>query len=174
MGYFLIDHNDAESLKAETIIRSLLRQALEASATTDAIDSRLEELLKQIFVPLEDWTGLLQYIAEKNNILSIVIDGLDECSNAERRNLLRVLSLLLKAANVKLVLASRESVSTDLTLRFTNFEHISLECEHVTSDIRTYVHAVIEERIATEDLMIGDSSLLQTIQETLTQHANGM
>lgn len=140
--------------------------------TTD-IDNLLRELLEKLFVKPEDWTRLLQRTVQRSDSVSIFLDGLDECDAVERRQLLNALSTLSDNAQVKIFISSRDSVSIDLKPKFPRFEHISM-AENITPDIKAYIDTCLNERIQNEDLILGDESLLLTIKETLTNHADGM
>lgn len=117
-------------------------------------------------VKLEDWIHLLQLTIQKSDSVSIFLDGLDECDNIERRQVLKALSGISDNLSTRTFISSRDSVSIDLQPKFPRFEHDSMT-ENVTPDIREYLDAALEQRIHDKGLVLGDDSLLVIIKETL-------
>jgi hypothetical protein len=135
----------------------------------------LRDLDRQLFVELGDWVHLLQQRIELTSAFYVFIDGLDECDPAERRALLdALLSLVSAAPALRIFIAGRVSAYVDLKGRFSHMEHVSMVSDDLTSDIRLYVKAAIQERIRNGDLVVEDPCLLDEIKDTLTQHADGM
>lgn len=170
---FFLEQANAASLKAETVIKSILRQSMDCMVVTADIENLLQRLLERLFVKLEDWIHLLQLTVQKSDSVFIFLDGLDECDAIERRRLLKALSIVSDNLPAKIFISSRDSVSIDLQPKFPRFEHVSMT-DHITPDIKSYIDAVLNERIQNEDLIFGDNSLLLAIKETLTNHADGM
>ncbi|KAK4160352.1 NACHT domain protein [Cladorrhinum sp. PSN259] len=172
--FFFLQYDNANSLRAETITRSIIRQSIDTILPEDVVP-RLRELEQKLFVALGDWVRLLQQRIQLSGIFYVFIDGLDECDATERRALLDALSsLAATASSLRIFIASRESVYMDLRGRFSHIEHISMASDGVTSDIHLYVEAAVQERIQNEDLVVQDDRLRDDIKATLTRHADGM
>jgi hypothetical protein len=173
--FFFLQYDNSDSLTAETIIRSIIRQSVDVTTLPEQIEHQLRELDRKHFVPLQDWAFLLRQRIENSRIFFIFIDGLDECDAAERRALLDVLSsLATDTLGLRIFITSRDSVFMDLKGRFSHIEHASMTPVNLASDIRIYVEASLQERMRNEDLVIGDTRLLNHIRDTLTRHADGM
>lgn len=173
--FFFLQYDNSDSLTAETIIRSIIRQSVDVTTLPEEIEHQLRELDRKHFVPLQDWKILLQQRIRNSGLFFIFIDGLDECDAAERRALLDVLSSLATSTlGLRIFIASRDSVFVDLKVRFPHMEHASMSPVNLASDIRIYVEASLQDRVRNEDLMIADSRLLNHIRDTLTRHADGM
>lgn len=105
----------------------------------------------------------------------IIIDGLDECNKSERETILRALATLaFSGLNMKIFISSRDGLAEEIRKRFDSIDHISMNNPLTDNDITTYVNGVIEEKITTQDLRVGDSSLVEEIKQTLVQRADGM
>ncbi|KAL5585649.1 hypothetical protein FOVSG1_013341 [Fusarium oxysporum f. sp. vasinfectum] len=175
-AFFFLQYDNSDSLTAETIIRSIIRQSMDAITLPEHVEYQLRELDRKYFVQLQDWTFLLWQRIEHSGIFFIFIDGLDECNTAERRALLDVLSSLATTTTLglRIFIASRDSVYVDLKGRFSHMEHVSMAPVNLASDIRIYVEATVQERMRDKDLVCEDPRLLDEIRDTLTHHADGM
>lgn len=175
ISFFFVDRDNGDSLRAETMIRSMIRQSLDPTAVPAYIENQLKTLQRALFVKLDAWVSLLRYIIQQSTVHFIFLDGLDECDASERRTLLDALSsLAATTSNLRIFIASRNSVSIDLRGRPLHMEHISMSCDRLASDIRTYVDASIQERVRNRELVFGDPHLMSEVNDTLTQHADGM
>ncbi|KFA69802.1 hypothetical protein S40285_02442, partial [Stachybotrys chlorohalonatus IBT 40285] len=173
--FSFLQDNNSESLKAETTIRSIIRQSIDITTLPEHIELRLRELNQELFVNFRVWTDLTRQTIECSSTFYIFIDGLDESDAVERRALLDALSSLASTVpGLRIFIASRYSVHLDLSSRFSHMEHVSMTPETLTSAIGLYIEAAIQERIRNEDLIINDPSLLEDIKQRLTQHADGI
>ncbi|RKL08725.1 hypothetical protein BFJ70_g16753 [Fusarium oxysporum] len=174
-AFFFLQYDNSDSLTAETIIRSIIRQSTDATTLPEHVEYQLRELDRKYFVQLQDWAFLLRQRIEHSGIFFIFIDGLDECDAAERRALLEVLSsLAITNLGLRIFIASRDSVYVDLKGRFSHIEHVSMAPVNLASDIRIYVEATVQERMRNGDLVCGDNRLLNDIRDTLTRRADGI
>jgi len=174
VAFFFLQYDNADSLRAETIVRSIIRQSIDTTLPED-VERQLKKLDRKLFVELRDWVDLLRQRIQLSRTFYLFIDGMDECDAAERRALLDALSsLTITASGLRIFLAGRDSVHMDLRGRFSHVEHISMASDGVTSDIHLYVEAAVQERRRNEDLVVEDPHLLDDIKDTLTRHADGM
>ncbi|RDA89289.1 hypothetical protein CP532_0587 [Ophiocordyceps camponoti-leonardi (nom. inval.)] len=172
--FFFIRFDDPQSTKAETVIRSLIRQSLDPLTLSNKMEAGLRELDRMLCPSLEDLVSLLQQRIALSKSFYLFIDALDECEALERRHLLNALSSLSSmTSGLKIFLAGRESLSVELRRRFPIAEQISVESMEARRDMGLYVEAALLERMQTRELIIGDS-LYQELKHTLTQHADGM
>ncbi|RYP31383.1 hypothetical protein DL768_011176 [Monosporascus sp. mg162] len=124
---------------------------------------------------LDGVVELLQGITPAGKPSYIIIDGLDECDKPERDKLMKALSTLaFPALNTKLFLSSRSSLSEEIQNTFPSFEHLTMGESLVYDDIKTYVDGMIENKLESNDLKVGDASLVEDIKQALIQGADGM
>ncbi|KAL6794164.1 ankyrin repeat-containing domain protein [Trichoderma sp. SZMC 28012] len=175
IGFFFIRFDDRQSLNAEVILKSIVRQMLNVSTIYERVEAQLNNMQLDLASGLIEIAKLLQGIAAKFKKLYIVIDGLDECTKSERHDLLETLHSVLKARpNTKLFLAGRDSVSREVQLKFPTLIQIPMDCSSAQSDIATYVEGIVQEKLKTEELIVGDPDLIEDIKAALSDGANGM
>ncbi|CRK21321.1 hypothetical protein BN1708_013067 [Verticillium longisporum] len=173
--YFFLQYDESNSLMAETMIRSIIRQSIDPTASPEQVESQIKDLRQKPFVQLNEWASLFRKRIEGSSVFFIFIDGLDECDATERRASLDVLSSLATGdPRLRIFITSRGSVDKDLRDRFPRMGRVSMTSDCVASDIRLYIDAVVDERVRDGELAVGDPLLLETIKETLSEHADGM
>lgn len=175
VSFFFPRFDETESLRAETILRSILRQALEPNDLSRQIETALESMRQSSSTEFEEVLELLQMGIAPLRTFYIIIDGLDECERNDRRDILQVLSSLTSSGSkVKVFMASRENISREITKTFRSIEHISMGCSSAQSEIAAFVEDTIQERLETEDLVVGDPALINDVKQALIEGAEGM
>ncbi|KAI0545445.1 hypothetical protein F4679DRAFT_462080 [Xylaria curta] len=174
VSYFFIHSSERESLNAETIMKSILRQRLPPpTQLSDEAEKRLRHLSND--GDLDEIVTFLRDITYKSGSSYIVIDGLDECEKRERIRLLQALSsLVATAANTKIFLASRESLEEEIRSHFPTVRQASMDNPDAHDDIIFYIRGILQTKIDMEKLVVGDSSLINEIENALIQGADGM
>lgn len=172
--FFFVRFDDQQSLKAETILRSILKQALDTIGLSEDIEALLEESLRKMTFESEDLVKLLETIVRDLKSLYIVIDGLDECDKTDRDELFKSLSLLIGKTKTNVFLAARDSISEEVSGHFPSCKHLTMDCSSAQSDIATYVRGAVEQKIQNGDLHVGDPSLIEDIKNALSKGADGM
>lgn len=125
----------------------------------------------------DEWHTIITLLRRVTGLKTsyIIIDGLDECNRVERRKILKALATLaFSGLNMKIFVSSRDGLAGEIRKRFESIEHVSMNNPLIHNDIATYVNGIIEEKTKTEDLQVGDSSLIEEIKQTLIQRADGM
>ncbi|KAF4999296.1 hypothetical protein FDECE_11542 [Fusarium decemcellulare] len=175
MVFFYPRFDDMDSLKSETILRSLARQAIESAAIVDDTLPFLNSLASSYGFSIPNFTQLMTMAARRMDTVHIIIDGLDECEKNERSQLLGALSSLTNLdSRFQLFLASRDTLSTEIQKAFHSLNHISMSCSSARSDISNFVTSEIERLSNSEDLLVGHECLKNDIKEALIKHADGM
>lgn len=174
--YFFCRYDDETSLKATTILGSLIRQCLDEENLPKSVESRLAEYLKQSPLDIPKLECLLQDVIALSQTHFIVIDGVDECKTNEHKTLFKVLRRLLGQSGpiLKLLLVSRESISTEVKMLHHHCYHVQMSRPEAYSDIETFIVDVIQEKVASKDLVVGSSKLVKDIQDALVRGAQGM
>ncbi|KAM0452065.1 hypothetical protein ACHAPV_009689 [Trichoderma viride] len=174
ISFFFVRYDDRQSLNAEVILRSIIRQALNQCGFSEDIAVLLEKIQAGLSSGLEELLELLQRIATVFKVLYIIIDGVDECEKQDRDDVLYALSLATVTSNTKLFLASRDSISLEIQKSFPTLHRLSMNCSSAHSDIATYVDGIVQEKLQSEELIVGDSRLIEDIKLALTEGADGM
>ncbi|KAH7113921.1 hypothetical protein B0J13DRAFT_460468, partial [Dactylonectria estremocensis] len=173
--FFFLRFDDEQSLKADTILRSIIRQTLDTtslSAETTAWLHKFEHALSPDLTELAEFLGTRMRFSKA---FYIVIDGLDECKQMEPKELIRThASLISVKPKVKLLIISRESLSRVIKKHFPGVAHISIACQSAQGDIAAYIKATAEERIENEDLAVRNRGLVNEITAALVNGSDGM
>ncbi|CAH0042172.1 unnamed protein product [Clonostachys rhizophaga] len=173
--YFFAQYHDAQSLKAETILRSIVRQTLNPMDLSEKIKTDLKDLDGERFLQFEKVVELLKDRVMKFDCFYIILDGLDECDPSERRVLLDAISSLISMKpKLKVFLASRIGLQGEIERRLPNMTRVSMEVSGAVLDISVYIRENIQQRMLDRQLVMGDPKLAEEIERRLTMHADGM
>ncbi|PMD45835.1 hypothetical protein L207DRAFT_453033 [Hyaloscypha variabilis F] len=178
-AYFFCRHDIADSLKARTILGCLARQLLQglesvgeygsSDLDTDALYGELLRILPRNF-----------------RAYRIVLDGLDECDESERQELIRVLKKLQGIFNVLVCISVRSTVNTKWTIGPDEFKTALYTTTPYTTtiwiieipannpDIGEFIDAELETRLESGRLSIGDAAIILEIRDALEVGAQGM
>ncbi|KAK6851002.1 hypothetical protein PG987_000636 [Apiospora arundinis] len=173
IAYMFMQADDNDSLDANIVLRTLLRQLLDETMVFGELANMLHAVVSS-----SDQSEIIELIlrlmaAPKKAY--IFIDGIDECSKEDRRELFKALSMLVTTSdNICLYLSSRESIGHEVKACFPGFEHISLDCQATRTDIANYITDTIDEKLQQGELKIGDGELVDKIKNALVNGAQGM
>jgi hypothetical protein len=135
---------------------------LDGFSTTDSLE-KLSSSLKAASVYLEEVKPIF-----------LIVDALDECDLATRKQLLPLLCSLGHSS--RLLLTSRKEGDIANALR--NMPSIEITAKDVENDIQEYIDRKIkladDEDFSGDSLEVGDSALLEEISSTLIEGADGM
>ncbi len=176
IGFFFCRFDEAISLKAEVILKSIIRQSLDATNLPSDIETSLEEISQSPLSGIGELQSFLQKTIASSQAYYIVIDALDECEKSERDLVLDVLQSVIASSvsKVKLFLASRDSTGKEIRKRFPSLQHLSMGSPEALSDIINYTREAIDGRLKNGDLVVGNRQLVMEIQDMLIQGAQGM
>lgn len=173
VSFFFVESGNQESLSADTILRSILRQRLDPTQIPQEAVNDLERL--DFSAGLDEFVKLLHIVMPPPRISYIVIDGLDECEKPDRIRLLTVLSsLAVLGGNIRLFLSSRDSLLGEIQKRFTVFDSLSMDCPLAHDGISMFIKDIVRDRIQNDELRIGDPCLEEEIKLALIRGAQGM
>lgn len=175
-SYFFCRYDDGKSLEAKVILGSLIRQALESRIPSASVELKLADLYQCSNPDVNDLEPLFGEIIASSPKHFIILDGLDECSKSDTDALLDVLARVFSESphNLKLFIASRDSLDNDLRSRFDNFRQSSMKNKEVQLDIQTYIEETIREKFKNNHLVLGRVELLFEIRDALVDRADGM
>ncbi|KAL8732018.1 MAG: hypothetical protein Q9181_004084 [Wetmoreana brouardii] len=175
-AFFFCRFDDQESLKARTIIGSVAKQL---------VNYLPADTFRQFDHRNIDGVAIIEFLEatlDHSRWYFIVLDGLDECEEAQLKEAAEIFHnlLLLPRLHIKFFWSSRPNVQNWLPGRFLTKQHIDLGTvenqDKITCDIRTFIHITLEEWLDgdTPELQINDPTLIITITDRLEREAQGM
>ncbi|KAJ3566121.1 hypothetical protein NPX13_g7256 [Xylaria arbuscula] len=187
VSYFFVHLSELESLNAAIILRSLLRQRLprKASDLSDEFERRLEAIIEDHasllntttndFRELIDVIELLVDVTPSLTLSYIVIDGFDELEHSQQLVLFEAFSLLIDGKpDTKIFVSCGANVKAAMPKLFSVPHHVVMMETGVKNDIPAYIHGIIQEKIKSEELRVGRSSLINEIEKALCSGADGI
>ncbi|KAG9849747.1 hypothetical protein KCU98_g2699, partial [Aureobasidium melanogenum] len=172
--YFFCQYDNETSLKATTILRSIIRQLLNQddrifTEHQSKIDALLDNLydLGLLEVLLSDVVNCLQSVV-------VIIDGVNECSEPEMKLLLKTLSKLRKSCGLKLYLAGDDRITSMIMLFLEPSFVVNTHTPEAGTDLQELIHQLVSARREDGDLKTGDPSLYQDIVDILCTASQGM
>lgn len=175
ISYFFCDFNDPRSREPKTILTSLARQILNIFDETPEISERLKSMFETNHrePKINELSELLLSVSQLPTASFLLIDGLDECEDSDRREVLSCLTNLIRKSQsrIKIILSSRWM---DILESLENFRPISLESSRNCEDIELYIRGTIDQRILDRIIRIRKPSLAEEIKNALIQKSDGM
>jgi ankyrin repeat domain-containing protein 50 len=171
ISYFFCRYDEAESLKARTIIGSIARQLL--SYVEPEVFDRVDPLHRDFLDTDQVLEYLRNLLPSENQEYFILIDGLDECSEKELRLLIQQLKALLASRHIFHIYCSSRPdkhrwISAYLPPRW------NVSMSQARSEIAEYIENALEERLKSSSLCLGDPALILIIQDALVKGSQGM
>ncbi|KAI9856126.1 MAG: hypothetical protein M1813_009244 [Trichoglossum hirsutum] len=163
-----------ESLKAKTILGSLIRQCLGVDTMSNQIETDLEQLLEGSLPDFEDLSDLMEKVSSVSQEQFFVIDAIDECEKAERQLFLSALQRMMSSTRVKIFLASGLHIEIELERALKLNYRMSMASPDAHSDIKTYIENSIAEKEKNGELKVGQPQLRIEIRDALIKGAQGM
>ncbi|CAH0045340.1 unnamed protein product [Clonostachys solani] len=186
--YFYCSRNPAEPGRSDPsrILASIARQLATPEAGGAILEPALDvynERESQAFADgplrLEESKELIIKLLDqyKDATMSIAIDGLDECNEDTRGDLLEAFEFLLEESPclLKLLVSSRDD--QDIVYQFENYPCLALSSAHSSSDIELFVASEVKKLLNSRFLrktQSGKEALSERIVKELTAKADGM
>lgn len=175
-AFFFCRFDETESLKAKTIIGSIARQLM---SDLPAIAFRA---FNRRSIDGTSIISALEATLSHTRQYFVVLDGLDECGEAQVKEVAEIFHRLLLSPHlrIKLFWSSRPNVLSWLPGRFLTQQRMNLETienqSRVAYDINTFIRVTLEEWLEgeTPELQINDPTLIETILNRLEKEAQGM
>jgi hypothetical protein len=175
-GFFFCRHDDQMSLTARTTLGSIARQLATGIPPESFRGFSAENVDSEAMI-----TFLHATLTERRHYF-IVLDGLDECEEAQVQEISQALSSLLHSSRlqVRIYFSGRPYVVKWLTEGLHPEYHITLETEEnqakIALDIDSLIKTTLTQQLEgnTPELRVGDPTLILTVQETLQEKAQGM
>ncbi len=167
-SHFFCLHDDIQSLKAKTIIGSIARQFAEDIPANEFADLSREWSKGDIAL-----TALASFLISKLSKSCryfIILDGLDECDEAEAEEVLKILFILQASVlQISVYCATRPALVNTLRSNFKPERIIDMEDrenqEYLASDMNQFIQ---------NDIKVRDQEILPMILQNLRDGAEGM
>lgn len=108
----------------------------------------------------------------------LVLDGFDECTLADRKVILKSISIISEACRqttrVKILLSSRSSVRLEIDHVDLTIIRMTLSAETIGEDLRRYAEEMLSEKVSSKDLIVQDETLLENILHVVSMGGEGM
>jgi len=173
--YFFCDFASRRSLEIQTVLSSFVKQILNVFAITPELEEKLERHFGGVQRPptMEQLFQILASSAQLPDITYFIVDGLDECSDNDKRRLLLYLKRLLGIRErIKVLVSSRNEAEISRSLEL--FYKVSLDTPRTCSDIEIFVADKLQTKVEEGGLILQSSSMIDEIKETLVRKFDGM
>ncbi|KAH7124811.1 hypothetical protein B0J13DRAFT_565659 [Dactylonectria estremocensis] len=184
ISFILCQFDDHTSLRADTILRSLVQQMLSTIAIntiTPVLYTELMKTLKQAkdnFFPREELQNIYEHASKLSKDWFIVVDGLDECHRDEQQTLYEFFSQLLSESStpqrIKVLFSCRETTVKDVDRAFPSVSRLFTGSSQTSNDIMVYAKDIIAAKQATKDLVVANVRLIDEILHAIELKEQGM
>ncbi|KAL8848571.1 MAG: hypothetical protein Q9221_006404 [Calogaya cf. arnoldii] len=174
--YYYCDYADQRTLQPEKILGTILKQFFVNGHIPEALEKNFprgygEDTHTLIF---DDLVDLVILAIGQTTLTYILVDGLDECERDARKDMSRFIDRLqgLGSPTTKIFISCRQ---VDQILRsLQEVPTIDLTPSALEDDIRLFVAASVNSRMASGELRIRDPDLAKNITDELVDKAHGM
>lgn len=174
VAYFFCKYDVSESLQAQTIVGSLIRQLLSSISDLGALANRCEDTQNKGGDIEELLESLFQGFTSEQKVY-LVIDGLDECNVAQKEILIHAIRKIQDTLKVRICASIREEADNSLqsiTRQIRAVRVVSLPDDN--PDIETFIETELEHRLIQGIMTVGDPTLILEIQDALLKGSQGM
>lgn len=184
VSFFFLRFDDVASLKCDTMIRSLVHQVL-CSVPMDVIGlslaSETMNCLEEVKSQHSKLEALEQLYLKTSTLFKdwfIVLDGIDECHPSEQDQLCQFLSHCLKntpkSHNIKIWATGRETTQVSIDHYFASVSRLVTGSSQTSSDIKVYAEEVLQSKVSSMQLVLGDTKIIDEIIQTIVAKEEGM
>ncbi|KAI1175861.1 hypothetical protein F4777DRAFT_548900 [Nemania sp. FL0916] len=177
IAFFFCRADYPESKIARTAIGSLARQLFEMLSPNEFLS--VDQKLQSSSNVLEIRDLLTPRVLSLLRNVVIVFDGIDECAQEERIQILEFMSYLVRDAkgisDLKVCLSLRRTTNTALGGEASLLApYTTLHMPEENSDITAYIDSMLESCLESGKLVLGDPTIILDISRALTIGAKGM
>jgi len=166
--FFFVRQDLPESLKARTVIGSVVRQLLE-SQPDQAVSGG------QTSLDVQEMLALLRAAFSRKMKTFLVLDGLDLCAASEKEEIIEFTRELQASKDLTVCISIRQEASLDPNAMYRGFmaRHIILVRDN-NAEIASFIDDELSLCIANSSLVLGRAQLILKIREALLHGADGM
>ncbi|PSN59122.1 hypothetical protein BS50DRAFT_626869, partial [Corynespora cassiicola Philippines] len=173
--YYFFNSSEKKSLKTSAFLRCILHQAITVDNLVPDIQRRLEYLFEDQIGDFDPANSELEQLfcdfIKEYKCVFLIVDGLDELSEAEQRN---VKSLLRKVANTNIAkLLTTTNAAAEISKVLAHCLSLQVKPEDIKDDIALFVQWQIDE-YAQGDRFGCSEDALDLIKRQLVADAQGM
>jgi ankyrin repeat protein len=173
VAYFFCRHDIPESLRARTVIGSLAQQLLRTIQNPSAVEESINTS-----PPALDSEGILRLLQRALTPAYrayFVLDGLDECDEYQKQDVILQLRKLQGIFSLLVCLSFRLEADNAWKVSLDQFAKSStISIPDDNPDIANFINLELERCIESGKLKIGEPTLILEIQEVLLKGAQGM
>ena len=170
VAYFFCKHDEAESLKARTIVGSIARQFF-SCLKLDLVDRLAQETLS--FLDTDQILGYIEQLLPSDQVYFIMLDGLDECEESEAMTVTKCLKQMIAFKQVfHIYFSSRPDLFSWVPSLLQPQWKISMQ--EADTEIAEYINFELEQRLESGALRLTDPTIIISIQDRLLKGAQGM
>ena len=168
LAYFYLDYQTSNSVLAEMVLRSILKQLsmLLPDIPRPVRDLRQRTESRERPLQSDDLVQAIVSTCEDFHHTFLVIDALDECENGQRRDIIKALSTLQGKASIQILLTSRPHLADEIKKAFARQD--SLEIGATDHDLAVYVSKMVERSDKVDDI---DETFKREIIEKIIEKA---
>jgi hypothetical protein len=172
-AYFFVQANDVRSITARAVLGSLARQILETFQDLAWVSSLPDRPPDEL--GLDAIVAMLRQIVFPKQHVFILLDGLDDCGNAEKTLLLGYIRELQRVFNIHLCVSMRLEAHRGKWREFDQLDpDFLLEIPESNPEISSFVRVELTALVDSGDLVVGDPRLVHEIQDCLVRGSKGM
>ena len=181
LAYFYCKRSEDNRRLAISVLQSFVkqlgccRQTRLHEGLTDMYENKEASGFASNALNMNDVQILLKSIMSALPATTLIIDGLDECHEADRAEIIRVANELIKVDHVKILISSRRN--DDIKRQLRKEANVGVEATDNSADIRTFIlKEVWQEMERRERLEIAPISdvVREAIVDTLYKKSRGM
>ena len=179
VAYYFLDSIRKESLSVYTFLRSIIHQLIRLETLTPSLQQTLEKVFighNGIREPeAEELESLIIDLCATEKRVILIIDGVDEAEQTDRRLIIRFLKSLQKRYPfVKLFISSQLNMEAISFFSDNHVFQIKIKPHDLEKDIRMFIEDRVGKEYTSGSLSICSPDLIDHIKKTLTTKARGM
>jgi hypothetical protein len=116
--------------------------------------------------------GLLTAVCGKSGEHIFITDGIDECEKQEQEIILSALRRLM-GCKACVFISSRYDIVPEPERSLKTDHHLSMSAAEIHSDINAYIDAIVDEKVSSGELVVGQPELILQIKHALINEAEG-
>ncbi|KAH7120338.1 hypothetical protein B0J13DRAFT_162983 [Dactylonectria estremocensis] len=174
VAYFFCQHEAPESLRARTVIGSLAPQPL---CTMKELTVVLEDLANTRAVRLDSdgVLRLLKRIIPPTTRAYFVLDGMDECDEAQIEEIITCLQDIQDFHPLLACLSFRQEAGNTMALRLDRLKYSeAIVIPENNPDIAEFIQAELVRQVESSRLILGEPTVVLEIRDALIAKAQGM
>lgn len=173
IAYFFCKHDDTQSLCPKTILGCILRQLLQPLPDLDRLEPMLHR--NHSISTLEEVIKELPNLMSSDSRIFLVVDGLDECSHEDRREVLSALRSLQDRLKVSVCSSVRLTFDVSPQADYEGYPNMmKLHMSDDNPDLQAFIKLELIARLEARKIMLRDPLLIIQIQKKLLTESQGM